>query len=147
MSHISKVSTQLKDKESLIAALQDMGFTAEQIELHDTPVSLKGYGTGGSKGNIIIRKKHLANSYNDIGFVKKEDGTYEALISDPNMRNSAASRNSHTEGIKNFGNDWMNKLNQRYSYQNIKKVAALNGYAISERFVDGKLHITCDASY
>jgi hypothetical protein len=150
VSHFSKVVTKIKDKDSLVDALVAMGFAREHIEVHDKPVKLNGYEArlgNTHEAEIVIRKKHLGNSYNDIGFRKKADGTYEAALSDMGMRNNTASRNKFTEGIKGFNKDWMNKLNQQYSVARIRKIADSQGYALTETFVNGEIVVECDASY
>ncbi len=150
MSHFSKVVTKIKDKGSLVDALVAMGFSKSQIEVHDKPVKLNGYEARSGnhhEAEIVIRKTHLGNSYNDIGFRKKADGTYEAAISDMGARNSKASRNKFTEGCKSFNKDWMNKLNQQYSVARIRQIANTHGYALTETFENGEICVECDASF
>ena len=84
MSHYNEIKTQLTNKESIIVALTKCGFKTDQIEIHDKAEHLYGYVgfKRNQKANIIIRRKYVGSSANDLGFVKKEDGTYEAIISD-----------------------------------------------------------------
>ena len=149
MSHFTKLKTQIRDKQSLVAALVEMGFSKDQIELHDKPVNLEGYerrGGANPQAEIVIRKGILGNAYNDIGFRLQEDGTYEAMISDMEMHNTTASRNALTKEFKAFGQNWLDKLNQRYALQVVKKTARNNGYSCQEAVeqADGSLVITVE---
>jgi transcription termination factor Rho len=147
MSHFTKLKTQIKDKQALLLALNEMGFTKEQIELYDKPVKLEGYEANGGadhRAEIIVRKKHLANAYNDIGFRRQADGSYEAALSDMEMSNRSAARNAITKGLTCFGKDWMQKLNQRYALQTIKLQAQRLGYMNPqvEESADGEIFVT-----
>lgn len=142
MSHISKVSTKITEKEDLVTALQTLGFEEDQIEVYDTPRKLSGYDHRNHKAEVIIRKRHLGNAWNDIGFQKREDGTFEALISDPNMNNSTASRNKYTKGIKSFGEDWMKLLLHAYAAATVKRVADDYDYVYEEEYLDdGRIEV------
>ncbi len=106
-----------KDRECLVAALMKCGkWTAEQIEVHDTPVNLYGYQ--GDKraqvANIVIRRKYVQAAANDIGFVKEEDGTYTAIISE------------YDSG--KYNKAWNDNLSQSYSVGVICKEAEAAGY-------------------
>ena len=75
--------TDFSDKGNLILALQMLGWTINQIELHDTPQPL--YGFGGDlredEAHIIIRRQHLTSASNDMGF--RHDGkNYAAIVSE-----------------------------------------------------------------
>ena len=94
MSKYSTNQTKFKDPETLITALIEMGFSSEDIELHETPVQLFDY-TGkathytdeaGDKANIVIRKGPFnrvmgSGASNDFGFRLQANGTYSAFIS------------------------------------------------------------------
>lgn len=74
----------LTNEETLLAALQEMGWKPEQIERHDTPVHLYGYEgrERKEKANIVIRKHNVSSAANDIGFVKLADGTFQPIVSE-----------------------------------------------------------------
>lgn len=84
MSEFVQCETKMKDKKSIVEALVEMGFDESHIEVHEEAQHLYGYrgDKREQKANIIIRRKHVGGSSNDIGFLKKEDGTYEAIISE-----------------------------------------------------------------
>jgi len=132
MSHFTRVKTKIKNKSALLAALADMGYTANKVELHDTPQNLYGYQ--GDKreqtAEIILRRRYVGGSSNDIGFKLQEDGTYEAIISDYD-----SSRHNET---------WRDKLSQRYAYHNIKEELSSQGFSIeSESEEKGELLLVC----
>jgi hypothetical protein len=71
--------------ELLLAALADLGWDSGKVEVHETPVTLYGYHGDArpEKANIVIRRHNTGiGSSNDIGFVKRDDGTYAPIISE-----------------------------------------------------------------
>jgi hypothetical protein len=136
LSHYAEVKTVFKDKEALLAALQEVTvatgkWTAEMIEVHSTPQNLYGYigDMRQQKADIIIRRKNVQGSANDIGFVKKADGSYEAIISDYD---------------RGFYNDaWLGKLTQEYNVVMIHKLAKQQGHVVTkvERMANGQVKV------
>jgi len=91
MSAYKLIECEIKDKQSIIAGLLDMGLNLADIEIHDEAVSLQDYvGKNRSqKANIIVRRKVVNKTFstgmsNDVGFEKVE-GKYKAHISDYDM--------------------------------------------------------------
>jgi hypothetical protein len=95
MSHTTEMKTDylVKNEKELIDALKHH-FGDDGVEVHDTPVDLlmfngqrhvAGYGQAG-KANIIVRKAMQERALghgaavNDLGFVRKEDGTFEMRV-------------------------------------------------------------------
>jgi len=74
----------IKDQEILLETLKEFGFDKNKIEIHENAVELHGYRGDEriQKAHIIIRKRYLSSASNDIGFEKKEDGTYKVWVSD-----------------------------------------------------------------
>ena len=147
MSHYTRVKTKIKNKSSLVKALQDMGFTESQIKVHDTPQQLEGYEARlrKEKAEIILPRSAVGGASNDIGFKRLDDGTFEAIISDYDRNNGASHKNERTGKLKNgYNQEWLDKLTQRYAYQNTKENLSENGlYIISEEEVDGELILEC----
>ena len=132
MSHFTRVKTKIKNKSALLAALADMGYTANKVELHDTPQNLYGYRGDQREqtAEIILRRRYVGGSSNDIGFKLQEDGTYEAIISEYDS-------GRHNE-------NWRDKLSQRYAYHNIKEELSSQGFSIeSESEEKGELLLVC----
>jgi hypothetical protein len=86
MSKYTTSTTNFKDKECLVAALQEAGYTAVQV--HETAKNLTGYrgDTRAEAAEIIIprNKKGGMEAYsNDVGFkLNTETGCYESIISE-----------------------------------------------------------------
>lgn len=87
MSEYAAYKTEYKDKECLIKALNGMGY--DKVEDHEVAQQLYDYhgrathytDAKGDKANIIVRRNNVGTAANDLGFLKKEDGSYSAMIS------------------------------------------------------------------
>ena len=87
MSHSVNLVTPLHDQEGIIKGLCRMGFSRDMIEVSDTPMILERY-TGDKverRAHIRVKREVLqrvlgGNVYNDLGFVRNDDGTYSAII-------------------------------------------------------------------
>lgn len=113
MSEYRTTKTIYKDKKCLLAALAELGFTADKVEDHAEAQHLYGYqgDKRSQKAHIIIRREHVGGASNDIGFAKQADGTYEAIIS------------QYDQG--RYNKAWNNKLTQHYNVNvTIKKAKA-----------------------
>lgn len=120
MSRYCVVKTQFKDCEALIKALRETGgWTKDQIEIHDIPQHLYGY-TGDQRtetANIIIRRQHVGRASNDIGFIRNEDGHYEAIIS--------------AYDVNKYGSTWIGQLRGNYAYHKIRREQESRGRMVS----------------
>ncbi len=70
----------MADPDAIKAALDEMGYVYED---HKEAQALQGYegSNRAQKANIIIRRQHVGSASNDVGFVRKADGSYELIIS------------------------------------------------------------------
>ena len=113
MSAYTERQTQINDADILKECLKEKGYS--EVEHHATPQNLVGYH--GDKrqdtAEIIIRRKHVGSSSNDIGFKKQANGTYNAII-------SQFDKHKHNQA-------WMDDLTKRYAEKKIRKVASQNG--------------------
>ena len=102
MSHFTKLSTRIVDMDALISGLADMGF--KQLEVHETAQNLYSYqgDVREHTAELFIRRKEVGTASNDIGFKRRNDGTFDAVISD------------YDRG--KYSQDWLNRLTQRYAY-------------------------------
>ena len=94
-------------------------WTAAQIEVHSDPQHLFGYH-GDQRpevAHIIIRKTHVGRSANDIGFVKKDDGTYAAIISE-------------FDSTK-YGAQWIGRLKGSCAFYAVEKEMAAYGRTVA----------------
>jgi len=87
MSAYKIIECNVATPEQVIAGLLNVGFSTEQIEVHDTPVHLYGYHSDKRKqtANIVVRQKDVnktmsGGASNDIGFEHIND-RYQAHIS------------------------------------------------------------------
>jgi len=103
-----------------VCALERMGFKKEQIEVHNEAKNLYGYlgDKRNQKANVIIRRKDVGLSSNDLGFALKEDGTYEAIISDFDKRK--------------YNDNWLSKVSTYHSVENAKDAFARNNWDYTE---------------
>lgn len=84
MSHYTTVATVMRDESALLAALGALGYQPAQIEVHQEAQPLYGYqgDRRPERAHIIIRRQHIGRLANDVGFVRRDDGQYEAIISE-----------------------------------------------------------------
>ena len=129
MSHYTTIETMLVSEEHLVLALHDVGIS--DVERHEAAEPLVGW-TGDSRearAEVIIRRKHLSSASYDIGFARGADGRFEAMITDDDRRH--------------YGNLWLGRLAQRYSYRVARDVLAKQGYDLVEESVgaDRQIHL------
>lgn len=120
MSRYCLVKTMFTDGGALVAALAETGnWSIDQIEIYEVPQHLFGYkGDKRSEvAHIIVRRKHVGASSNDLGFIRQEDGTYKAIISKYDS--------------KRFDSRWREKLKGEYAFQKIKKDMTKRGRRVS----------------
>lgn len=136
MSHYSEVRTKIKSKKDLVKALQKIsnGKWKNCVEVHDEPTNLYGYhgDKRDQKAHIIIRRNNISSASNDIGFVRQQDGTYQAIISEYDTKIG-------------YNQEWLNQLSQTYSVEVIKSTAQLNGFEFEEEQVNkqGIIYVNC----
>lgn len=76
---------QLRNIETLLAALATFGWSGGKVEVHEEAQALYGYhgDKRAEKANVIIRRNNTGiQSSNDIGFAKQADGTYKPIVSE-----------------------------------------------------------------
>lgn len=124
MSHYSDVETEYTDRDSIVKALVDLGWDEKVIELHDQPVALHD---GKRQAHIVIRKKNMKSyAWTDLGFEKRQDGTYKLHIDEMTM-----------------GKDWQGRLKARYGYHDTLRIAKTTGHKLrsEEKLPDGSLRL------
>ena len=129
MSHFTSIKTQIKDVDSLVKALSDVGFN--QVEVHENAQHLYGYrgDVRPQMAEVIIRRQYIGSASNDIGFKRQENGTFEAIISE-------------YDRIK-YSQNWLNSLTQRYGYHMLIATAPSEGFSIEEEetLADGTIRV------
>ena len=141
MSHYVNFKTQITDVTALVRALKrchtkiGRKWTENDIEVYGTAANLYGY-TGdkrNDKANVIIRRKNVQASANDIGFVREKDGTYSAIISDFDQGTGEYAHGSH--GF--YGKDWQEELIQFYNLEKAKMLCDENDLEYEESVEQG----------
>jgi len=119
MSHYSRVRTQFTDAESLVVALKAVGL--KEVEQHSSPTGLYGYqgDLRSDKAHIIVRRQYVGVASNDLGFIRRDDGTFAAIISDYDRQTGKDER-------------WMSRLKREYGKSIVFKYAEREGYDLEE---------------
>ena len=131
MSHFVECQTEFRDPQALVAALVECGFTESQIEIHQDAVPLYGYkgDVRPQKAHVVIRRQHVGQAANDIGWELQTDGTYRAWISEYDRRHR-------------FNESVCNRVKQLYAYQVIARQQRARGRTVSrERLPNGELEV------
>lgn len=132
MSHYTEIETEFTDRDCLVKALTDLGYSAEQIEIHDEAKTLYGYhgDARAEKANVIIRRANVGSASNDVGWIKDpQTGRYRAVISDFDSRT-------------HFNHEKQADLKGRYSYHKTVKTLKQKGYRYTETKRDGQTFLT-----
>lgn len=122
MSHFTRVRTQLRDPDLLVKALAEIGFGS--VEVHDSPQTLYGYQGDArpERAEVIIRRRHIGRLSNDIGFRRRADGSFEAIISEYDR-----ARYDHA---------WLTRVARTYGHAAALRYAEENGYEVDSDVLD-----------
>jgi hypothetical protein len=128
MSKYNQVETLYKDRDCLVEALGDMGYT--DVEVHEVAQNLVGYhgDLRQQKANVIVRRKHISRAANDLGFVQQKDGTFAMIVSD------------FDSGKHNA--QWNVALKVAYGDRGAMKVARKKGFKfLGKEIINGKTRL------
>ncbi len=131
MSHFVECQTEFRDPQALVAALVECGFEESQIEIHQQAVPLYGYqgDVRQQKANIVVRRQHVGQAANDVGWERQADGTYRGWISEYDRRHR-------------FNDKMCNRVKQEYAYQVIARQQRARGRTVTrERLPSGELQV------
>jgi len=113
MSHFSTIKTELRDRQSLLEALEDLGYGPRQGSL-----MVRGYRGQTVEAQLAVAQANGA----DIGFrLNPETGSYE-LVTDLDLWNQPVP-------VERF----LAQLNQRYALRSILAATAEEGFQVSEQ--------------
>ncbi|PHX67934.1 MAG: hypothetical protein CK549_03415 [Cyanobium sp. Baikal-G2] len=113
MSHFSTIKTELRDRQSLLEALEDLGHGPRQGSL-----MVRGYRGQTVEAQLAVAQANGA----DIGFrLNPETGSYE-LVTDLDLWNQPVP-------VERF----LAQLNQRYALRSILTATAEEGFQVSEQ--------------
>jgi hypothetical protein len=131
MSHYSEVQIELIDEGFLVAALSRLGFKGK-VEVHREAQPLYGYqgDVRAQKANVIIRRQHVGQAANDLGFERQPDGRYRVWVSDYDRK------------YNKYDDAWLGRLKQAYGVEKAKAEAKKRGYRVSEqKQEDGRIRL------
>ena len=125
MSHFVECQTEFRDPQALIAALTECGFEESQIEVHEQPVALYGYqgDERPQRAHIVIRRHHVGQAANDVGWERMSDGTYRAWISEYDARHR-------------FNPETQNRIKQEYAFHAVRRQQVALGRTVERRMLD-----------
>jgi hypothetical protein len=123
MSHFSTIQTELRDRDALVAALGDLGFSPSE-----DPQPVRGYRGQQVTAELAIRQEQGG----DIGFrLNPGSGSYE-LVADLDLWRQPVP-------VERF----LSQLNQRYALRTILAATAEEGFQVSEQSqqLDGSIEL------
>jgi hypothetical protein len=107
--------TSLRDPHVLAAALKETG--CAEVEVHDSPQVLHGWGSQTARAEVIVRREHASGrAMGDFGFARQPDGSFEVVIDSMDL-----GRN---------GTQWLPALTQAYGHAAALKYARDHGYEV-----------------
>ena len=121
MSKYSEAATTVKNQSYLVAALTELGY---KPELHADGAALVGYEgrERPERAHVIIRRAQIGPASNDIGFLRKPDGAFGAVLSE------------YDRAI-GFDEKWLGRVHQAYKEQQTLADAKAKGYVFRGREV------------
>lgn len=114
VSHFTTLRTRITDRAALVAALSDVGYP--EVEVHDDAQPLYGYqgDVRAQRAHVIVRRRHVGHSSNDLGFEQGADGTYRAVISEYDSAR--------------HGEAWLRRLTARHAYHATRATLTAQGF-------------------
>lgn len=120
MSAYKEIRTEFRNLESLKKALADAGFGSCDLSASATVNGLQLQGWGGRQGQAValrLNKSHY-HGFEDTGFAwDSVSKCYKAIIS------------TH-DGYGNLGAGTLEKVQERYAYHEVVRVARSKGYLV-----------------
>ncbi len=132
MSHYVECRPQFNDRQALVDALLAVGFSRDQVEIHDEAVPLYGYhgDQREQRAHLVIRRQHVGPAANDVGWEKLPNGTYRAWISE-------------YDGRHRFDTAMQNRLKQECAYAAVARQQRALGRTIERRMLTtGEIEVT-----
>ena len=122
MSHYVECTPGFKDQQALIEALVAVGFERSHIEVHAEIAALFGYqgDERSQRAHIVIRRQHVGQAANDVGWERLSDGTYRAWISEYDARHR-------------FNPEMQNRIKQEYAYHAVSRQQQAMGRTVQRR--------------
>lgn len=120
MSKYKIIETKFRDRETLRAALTELGIPFEE---HATAAVLHGYqgDVRQERAHFIVRRQHVGVASNDFG-----------LEWDPVTKSYRAHISAYDEQM-DYGPALLNRIKQRYAVRETIKLAAAKGLSVVEQ--------------
>lgn len=138
MSHYSTHAVKIHSKDLLVEKLVQIGVPRQFIEVHETPVAIRGFeGAEGPKCHVIVKAGAVAGAYwkADLGFEVGRDETRVHV--DRTM-------NGQIGGLPMLSA--INKAVQETVVAEIERYYALRGeQTVTERDADGNVYVYANA--
>lgn len=162
MSHYTEIKLKVKNRESILAAMELCGFERSQIEVHDKPVLLADYEGNrsyyrwkdhqdvrfkdGDCAHIVVRREHMGQSQNDFGIYLDGDESVVFLCDFSRSCDPKYCRNPVAKEEGNYSG-WLNRFGTEYAAQETIQFHAARG-EYAERVVaeDGEVYVYANAS-
>ena len=134
MSHLITCKSCMKDKNTILAALKQLGVPSEMIEVAEEgkTITLQGYYKSLKSEVDILVKKDFHGGYSGFGFAKGEDGTYGICVDDLDDRGNLLSKTSANTSFSQSMNQW-------YSALKAQKALKREGLTAKVKEENGKL--------
>jgi hypothetical protein len=124
LSEYAVIQTQFRDAAVLAAALMDLGFPAWAIEWHEEPAVLRGPMIEvAAYGQLVIRGRHVGPGANDLGFVRRRDGVFHALVGTMEQR----TRGWHGP----YDQTWLGRLAAAYAIRQLAAQYQAKGWRVT----------------
>lgn len=146
----------------MVAALMKSGFTRDQIEVHEKPALLKDYCGKSTKyiyndtkderfkdgdcAHVIIRRKHMGSSHNDMGFYVDKDGNSKTILCDYAISSGRSACANPVAKAEGGYKPWMKKVKREYTAETTVRMFKRQG-KVAKRVEgkDGKIRIYAKA--
>jgi len=116
MSKYKEIRTQVKKREFICRALDELGVAYETAE---KPLTLYGYEgrRRPERAEVVVRRRDVGPYANDLGWTAGDDGVFVEIISEYDMRNQGA--------------QIARQVRQRCAFYQLEELAHANGYALN----------------
>lgn len=133
MSHFSEITVDYSQacEKDLVASLE-LIFGKGHVEVHNQPVGLYGYQGDNRSAHdkkspdfappchIVIRRNHVGEASNDVGYRRLENGKYAAYISEYDQGNTFTKTKQH-------------QVAQEYSLRVAERRLKTQGYTVKRQ--------------
>ena len=124
--YVTVTEAQFKDKALLLASLADLGYGEGQVRVAAAGQHLPLYGYQGDRraetAAIVIDRRHLAGSSNDLGFAFR-DGTFVPIISEYDLGRYEGGRKTAPGALdRKHGGDFLAQLRTAYNKRVVEQI-------------------------